>query len=90
MSGGGRGKGGEGTHLLSTAAADGDEDAALLAVGLGGVDVQVGAADRADLDLAVDDEREADRVLPAAEEALRAVDRVERPHACAFGQSEST
>ena len=79
-----------GTHLLCTAAADGDEDAALLAVGLGGVYVQVGAADRADLDLAVDDEREADRVLPAAEEALRAVDRIERPHAWASGQSTST
>lgn len=42
---------------------------------------QVGTPHDTELDLAIDDQREADCVLPAAQEALCAVDGVQRPHA---------
>ena len=62
-------------------AADGDEDAAARAGGVGGVVREVGAAHDAQDGLGVDDEGEADGVLLAAEEAFCAVDGVEGPHA---------
>lgn len=57
-----------------------EEDAA--AVGGGGGRGKVGAADYAEVDDGVDDEREADGVLPAAKETLRPIYWVKRPHPC--------
>ena len=42
---------------------------------------EVWAAYDAELNARVDEQREADGVLPAAQEPLRPVDRIERPHA---------
>lgn len=67
------------THLESTLTADGDKEGALVPLGPFRVDGQVGAAHDADDDLTVLDQAEADGVLPAAEEALGPIDRVERP-----------
>lgn len=64
-------------ELVRALAAHSDEEAAARAGGVGGGDGEVRAADDAELGAGVDDEREADGVLLAAQEALRAVDRVE-------------
>ncbi len=45
------------------------------------LDTEVGARENADLDLAVDNQREADRVLLFPQEAERPVDGVDRPQA---------
>ena len=59
----------------------GDKDAATRTGGICGRYRKVRAAHDAELDLRVDDESEANGILLPAEEALRAVDRVESPKA---------
>lgn len=73
-------EGGGGAYDGGTLPADGREEDTLLAFWLRGVDGEVGAAEGADLDGPVDDEGETDCILVAAEEALCAVDWVERPY----------
>ena len=72
-------------ELVRALPAHRDEDAAPRAGGAGGGgggDGEVRAAHDAELDAGVDEEREADGVLLAAEETFGAVDGVEGPHAC--------
>ena len=66
-------------HLEGALALDGDEEAAARAGRVARRHRQVRAAHDADLDLAVLDEGEADGELLAAQEALGAVDGVQRP-----------
>ncbi len=87
--GGSEGAGAEGAAGGATAGDGGEEDAAVRGArvpcvggeGGGVVDWEVRAAEDAELDGAVFDEREADGVLAAAEEAHGAVDGVEGPDA---------
>ena len=58
---------------------DGDEEDAAVRVWVVEVDGEVWAPGHADDDLAVDEEPEADGVLPAPEETLGTVNRVKRP-----------
>jgi hypothetical protein len=64
--------------------AHGDEQRTSLVLGWrwrwGGREVR--AAYDAQLDARVDEQRETNGVLSAAQEALRPIDRIERPHAC--------
>ena len=72
----------ERTDLLCALALDGDEEASTLARWIAQRCGEVRAAHYADLDVVVLDERETDGVLLASDEALRAIDRIEGPHAC--------
>ena len=74
-----RGGGGGETNGEGAVSLDGDEEDAALRVVVVEVYGEVGAARHADDDLAVDEEPEADGVLPAPEETLGTVNRVKRP-----------
>ena len=67
-------------ELTSTAPPHSGEDGASAFGRVRGVDKKVRAADNANNDLRVDDERQADSILFSAKEALRAVDGVDSPH----------
>jgi len=68
------------THLLCALAFYSDEEASARALWVAQRGGEVRTAHDTQLDVAVFDECEADGVLLAEEEALGAVDRVERPH----------
>lgn len=70
------------TDLESSLATNGDEDDALLALGLCGVDGEVGASHDAYDDFAILHQAEADGVLSPSEESLGSINRVERPVTC--------
>lgn len=66
----------ENLYLEGTLSLDSDKEAALLAVLIGGIDRQVGAAHHSELDLAVNNQGQAYSKLLSSQESLCSINRV--------------
>jgi len=68
-------------YLVGALSADRNKDATFLPVRMCGVYWEIGTSNDAQLNSAIYNERQANGVLTTAQEALRAINGVNRPHA---------